>query len=162
MLTAFFLRLATFFGVGLAPKAPGTFGSLAALPLAALLMLAGPFPYMIFCALFLPIAIVSAEVYERTKGEHDLSEIVVDEVIGMLVALVWLPMTWQVFVLGFLLFRLFDIWKPWPISYLDRKIEGGVGVVVDDLLAGVIVNVILQAIYQNTDWLGLQWSGGFI
>lgn len=115
---------------------------------------------MIFCALFLPLAIVASEAYEKMKGEHDLSEIVVDEVIGMLVALVWLPMSWQTFFLGFVLFRLFDIWKPWPISFIDRKVGGGVGVVADDLLAGIVVNVILQAIYQNTDWLGLQWGGG--
>ena len=160
MLTNFFLQLATFFGVGKSPKAPGTFGSLAALPFAALLMLAGPFYYMGACVLLLPISIVAAEIYERVNGGHDASEIVIDEVLGMWVSLTWLPLTWQTFLLGFVLFRILDICKPFPISYLDRKIEGGVGVVVDDLAAGLVVNLILQFVYVNTAWLGLQSLGG--
>lgn len=160
MLTPFFLQLATFFGIGRLKPAPGTWGSLAALPFAALLMKAGPFVYMGACVLLLPLAILSAEIYERVNGGHDHSEIVVDEVLGMWVALTWLPLTWQSFLAAFLLFRLLDITKPFPISYLDRRIEGGVGVVVDDVAAGLFVNIALQFVYQNTTWLGLQSFGG--
>jgi phosphatidylglycerophosphatase A len=160
VLTPFFLQLATFFGIGRLKPAPGTWGSLAALPFAALLMKAGPFVYMGACVLLLPLAILSAEIYERVNGGHDHSEIVVDEVLGMWVALTWLPLTWQSFLAAFLLFRLLDITKPFPISYLDRRIEGGVGVVVDDVAAGLFVNIALQFVYQNTTWLGLQSFGG--
>lgn len=156
----FFMRLATVFGVGYLPRAPGTWGSLVAVPLAALLMWAGPLWHMAFCILFLPISIYACEIYDRIKGQHDLSEVVVDEVIGLLVTLVWLPLTWQSLLAGFLLFRIFDIWKPFPISYLDEHVKGGVGVVVDDLAAGLVANVILQVVYQKTTWLGLQWIGG--
>jgi len=156
----FLLSLATFFGVGKIPKAPGTWGSLAALPFAALMMLVGPFFYMGLCLALTPLSIFAAETYEQVHGGHDSSEIVIDEVLGMWIAIIWLPMTWQTFLIGFLLFRFFDVLKPWPISYLDRHVKGGVGVVVDDVLAGLIVNIILQIIYQKTAWLGLQLIGG--
>ena len=157
-MTSFFLQLATFFGAGRLPKGPGTWGSLAALPLAALLIWGvNPLIYMGFCVLLLPVGILAAEVYERTHGGHDHSEIVIDEVLGMLITLTWLPFTWQSFVLGFLLFRFFDILKPFPISYLDKHVRGGVGVMADDVLAGLVANVILQIIYQHTAWLGSQW-----
>lgn len=142
------------------PKAPGTWGSLAALPFAWGLMHAGPLFHMAACALLLPVAVLACEIYERETGGHDSSEIVIDEVLGMWVALTWLPVTWQSFVAAFLLFRLLDITKPFPISFLDQKVRGGVGVMVDDLAAGIVVNVILQIVYQQTSWLGLQWYGG--
>lgn len=150
---AFLNQMATFFGVGRMAKAPGTWGSLAALPLAAFLMLAGPFVHMGACVLLLPLSILAAEAYERRHGTHDSSEIVIDEVLGMCITLTWLPFSWQSFVFGFVLFRLLDILKPFPISYLDRKVQGGVGVVVDDVLAGILANIALQALAQNTSWL---------
>jgi phosphatidylglycerophosphatase A len=148
--------IATFFGVGKAPKAPGTFGTLATLPLAALLNWAGPFYIMGFIILLLPVSVWAAGVHAEQLGVDDPGEIVIDEVVGFLITMTWLPMTWQAYLLGFLLFRLLDITKPFPIGYLDRKIPGGLGVMADDIAAGIIANVILQILYVKTGWLGVQ------
>jgi len=148
--------IATFFGVGRAPKAPGTWGTLATLPLAFALNWAGPFYIMGFILLFLPISVWASDVHAKTLGLDDPGEIVIDEVLGFLITMTWLPMTWQAFLLGFLLFRVLDIFKPFPIGYLDKKIPGGLGVMADDIAAGIIANVILQILYAKTDWLGVQ------
>lgn len=144
------------------PKIPGTWGTLATLPLAWLLMQTGPIIYMIAVVLLLPVAILAAEMYEQETKSHDSGAIVIDEVLGFLITMTWLPINWRSFVLGFLLFRLLDIWKPFPISYLDKKIPGGLGVVIDDVAAGIVANVILQIVYTKTMWLGSQVyiSGG--
>jgi len=155
-LRKFLKHLATFFGVGFFPKSPGTAGTLATLPLVLLLSWAGPLVYMSFVILFLPIAILSAQIYQEEMGGHDRQEIVIDEVIGFLIAMTWLPMTWKSLLTGFLLFRVLDILKPFPIGYLDKKVPGGLGVVIDDVVAGIIASLILQYIYQHTSWLGQQ------
>lgn len=152
----FFKKIATFFGVGFFPKGPGTAGTIAAIPLVLLLSWAGPVIYMVSVFLLLPVGIIAAQVYEDSVGGHDHKEIVIDEVLGFLIAMTWLPMTWQALLMGFLLFRVLDIFKPFPIGYLDRKLPGGMGVVADDLVAGLIVNIFLQYLYQNTSWLGSQ------
>jgi phosphatidylglycerophosphatase A len=148
--------LAIFYGAGRLPKGPGTWGTLAAVPLALLLNWAGPLYAMGFVALLLPLAIVAAEFYEQDKGSHDHKEIVIDEVVGFLITMTWLPITWQAYLAGFCLFRVLDIFKPFPIGYLDKKIGGGVGVIADDVAAGIIASLILQVIYTNTAWLGIQ------
>jgi phosphatidylglycerophosphatase A len=155
-LRSFLKKIATFFGVGFFPKGPGTAGTVAAIPLVLLLSWAGPLIYMVVTILLLPVAILAAQVYEDDVGGHDHKEIVIDEVVGFLVAMTWLPMTWQAMLAGFLLFRVLDIFKPFPISYLDEKVPGGLGVVVDDLVAGIVVSLILQYVYQHTTWLGSQ------
>jgi phosphatidylglycerophosphatase A len=110
--------------------------------------------------LLIPLAIIAAAAYEQdhlhadSADGHDRSEIVIDEVVGFLITMVWLPMTWQSLLLGFLLFRFFDILKPFPIGYLDRKVPGGLGVVVDDIAAGIFASLILQAVYSYTSILG--------
>ena len=152
----FFISLATVFGVGRIPKAPGTWGSLVTLPLAFLLLKLGPIIYMISTLILIILSIFAADQYENQSATHDSKEIVIDEVVGMLVTMTWLPITWQSFVASFVLFRFFDILKPFPISYFDRKVPGGFGVVVDDLVAGMIANVILQVILYQTAWLGVQ------
>lgn len=146
----------TFFGVGLIKKAPGTWGTLATIPLVLVLSAAGPIVYMSVTVLLIAVAILACEIYEKRKGGHDHPEIVIDEVVGFLVAMTWLPMTWQALVLGFALFRVLDIWKPLPIGYLDRKVQGGLGVVIDDVAAGIIASLILQYVYTHTNWLGVQ------
>lgn len=150
--------IATFFNIGYSKKAPGTFGTVAAIPLAWALLAWGPIYGMICTVLLVPVAIVAAQVYETdfADGGHDSSAIVIDEVVGFLVTMTWMPVTWQAFVVGFMLFRILDIFKPFPISFLDRKVPGGVGVVVDDLAAGLIANVILQILLTQTSWLGTQ------
>lgn len=152
----FLKSLATGFGIGMVRKAPGTVGTLATLPLCALLMWLGPLVHMAFVALFTPVAIASAEIFENDEKTHDLPQVIVDEILGMMIAVVWMPLTWQTFLIGFLLFRFFDILKPFPIGLMDRKMKGGVGVVADDVAAGIIVNIIMQVIYTQTSWLGVQ------
>lgn len=155
------VHLATFFGVGKLPGAPGTWGSLAAVPFVYLASLLGPLPSMGIALCVIVAGIFAAEIYERENPDrHDASEIVIDEVAGMFVTMIWLPITWQSFVAGFVLFRILDVWKPYPISVLDEKIPGGVGVMADDLAAGLIANMVLQVLYLKTDWLGIQWFGG--
>lgn len=156
----FFANLATLFGIGHIQTAPGTWGTLAAVPVAVLFASAGPFAFMGLTLLVLVLAIIACEVHEQDSGDHDSKTVVIDEVVGYLVAVTWLPFTWQSFLAAFLLFRIFDIWKPLFIGLLDRKVSGGIGTVIDDLAAGLVVNVILQITYYKTAWLGLQWSGG--
>ena len=149
----------TFGGVGRAPKAPGTFGTLAAIPLAwfAALYL-GEKGYLIFATALLFASIFACELYERhgkSRGQgHDAGHIVIDEVVGYLIAFVWLPLTWQSALGAFLFFRFFDIVKPYPISVLDEKVRGGLGVMVDDVAAGLAANIVLQAIASQTLLLG--------
>lgn len=152
----FLKNLATFFGVGRFPKGPGTAGTVATIPVVLLLSWAGPLVYMAFTILLLPIAVWAAQVYEDDQGGHDHKEIVIDEVLGFLITMTWLPMTWKSMLIGFLLFRVLDIFKPFPIGYLDRKLPGGLGVVLDDVVAGIIANIVLQYLYQHTSWLGAQ------
>lgn len=143
--------LAFGFGSGLSPKAPGTFGTLAALPFWFLLK---PLPwpaYLAICAaLFLFGCWVCGESAKRL-GVHDHGGIVFDEIVGYLVTciplLMWnLPMWWL--LPAFLLFRFFDIVKPWPIKALDAKVDGGFGIMVDDLIAGLFAAVVLVALIR--------------
>ena len=152
----FLKKVATFFGVGLSPKAPGTVATVATIPLVVLLSWAGPLVYMAAIVVLLPVGILAAEIYEQDKGGHDHSEIVIDEVVGFLITMVWLPMTWQAILIGFVLFRLLDITKPLFIGYLDKKIQGGLGVMIDDIAAGIVASLIMQVLYTRTNWLGSQ------
>ncbi|MBX3041478.1 MAG: phosphatidylglycerophosphatase A [Bdellovibrionaceae bacterium] len=153
----FLIQLAPFFGVGRLPYGPGTWGTLAAVPLAAGLMWLGPFWHMTATLLLFPLSVLAAQFYCRDCGVHDAGEVVIDEVLGFLITMVMMPLTWQAFVMGFVLFRILDILKPFPISYLDRKVEGGFGVILDDVVAGLIANVILQVVLTKTNWLGVQY-----
>ncbi len=94
---------------------------------------------------------------EKSNLRHDSSEIVIDEVAGYLLAVAWLPNTWQTYVYAFVLFRVFDIIKPPPIKQIDKKIGGGFGVMADDMAAGIAANLILQWLYYSTSVLGMQW-----
>ncbi len=135
--------IATWFGVGLLPRAPGTWGSLAALPLAWIVVAGlGPFAFPVVIALlFVAGWWASADVVERGGG-GDPSYIVVDEVVGQLIALSVVPADPLYYALAFLGFRFFDIVKPWPISWADRSVKGGLGVMLDDVFAGLAVAII--------------------
>lgn len=148
--------IATFFFVGKISKAPGTFGTLATIPLWFCLSHLNIVSYMVSIIVLIIVGVVSAQFYQKISGEHDSKEVVIDEVVGFLITMTWLPVTWQSVVFGFVLFRFFDIVKPPPIRQFDRKIKGGVGVMVDDIAAGLICNIILQSIYTHTSWLGAQ------
>jgi len=147
---------ATFFYAGCSPKAPGTVGTLATIPLWYLLAQLSILPYMVIVFILSIVGILVAQAYEGMVQKHDSKEIVIDEVVGFLITMTWLPLTWQSVVFGFILFRFFDIVKPPPIRQLDKKIGGGVGVMVDDIAAGIICNIILQIVYAQTSWLGAQ------
>jgi phosphatidylglycerophosphatase A len=156
--------LATGFYSGKMKPAPGTWGTLAAVPLAlALNWLCGPksVSYLFVTFLLVLGACWIAELHERYTGAHDPKEITIDEVVGFMITMAWLPATWEAYVGGFLVFRFFDILKPFPISYLDRNIEGGVGTIADDVLAGVFASLVLQIVSAKTAWLGVGASGNF-
>lgn len=130
--------LALGFGSGLAPKAPGTFGTLASLPLVALLSLYTSFSvYLVVTIVACVAGIWICDKTARDMQVHDDSSIVWDELAGMLITMILVPLTWQNLLAGFLLFRVFDILKPWPISYLDKHVHGGFGIMIDDILAGI-------------------------
>lgn len=138
--------LAFGFGSGLAPKAPGTFGTLAAIPLYLLLVQLPLWGYVLAV-----LAITLAGVWicgesSRQLGVHDHGGIVWDEFAGFLVTMTAAPQGWVWVVLGFALFRLFDIWKPFPVRFADRNVHGGLGIVLDDVLAGVYAGLVLQGI----------------
>ena len=137
--------LATWFGCGLVPRAPGTVGTLGAVPLFLWLNTWPPFLYMAAVIIFVLLAIFVAQIYE-VEADHDASEFVMDEVAGFLLTMTWIPLSALSLLFGFALFRLFDIVKPWPISFVDRKMGGGAGTVCDDVLAGLAANFVLQVL----------------
>lgn len=145
--------LALGFGSGLAPKAPGTFGTLAALPLVYLISVSAPlWLYVVLALLGTLVGIWICGKTAEDMGVHDDSSIVWDEVIGMLITMFAVPLSGINLLLGFLFFRLFDIVKPWPISYLDKNLHGGLGIMLDDVVAGLAALGCMQfLLYQG--WL---------
>jgi phosphatidylglycerophosphatase A len=141
--------LACGFGSGLAPKAQGTFGSLAAiLPWLLLRHRSLPLNLLVIVIGFL-IGVWACDVAGRAVGSDDHRSLVWDEFIGQWIALLpALVAPWWAVVVGFALFRLFDVWKPWPIRWFDRQLKGGLGVMVDDVVAGVFAAVVLWAILR--------------
>ncbi len=136
--------LATGFGAGLSPLAPGTAGSLVGV-LFYLAMAGLPLP--LYLALVLVLAIIGIWVCERAGralAVADHPSIVWDEIVGLLIAMAATPPSWQGLVSGFALFRLFDILKPWPVGRIDRSVKGGLGVMLDDVMAGLYALACLQ------------------
>jgi len=143
--------IATFFGVGRLPGAPGTWGSLAALPLAWLFLdHLGPAWLIGAAAIVFLAGWWASEQYVRASGETDPGAIVIDEVAGMFVALAVAPPDLLYVVAGFALFRIADIWKPWPVSWAERTFKGGLGVMADDILAGIYAMIALAVIMALT------------
>lgn len=141
------------FGAGLAPKAPGTFGTLVALPLYGLLLWAGLGAAWI-AALCVPLFLFGCHVCDRTGkdlGIEDYGGIVWDEIVAMLLVLATTPVSVSGWLAAFALFRLFDVLKPWPIRWADSKVGGGFGVMLDDLIAAGFAIVVLQGAL----WLGV-------
>lgn len=139
--------LALGFGSGLAPFMPGTFGTLAALPLVWLFSVGLSFTS--YLAITLIFSVAGIWICGKTAQDmqvHDDSSIVWDEVVGMLITMLAVPLSWQSLLLGFALFRLFDIVKPWPISYLDKNLHGGLGIMFDDIVAGLAALGCMQLI----------------
>ncbi len=131
--------LATWFGCGLMRPAPGTWGTLGALPFGIIMMLFGGWPVLVVGIIAVSAAgYWAAERYEKLSGRHDASEIVIDEVAGVWIALLPAALNPLSVAFAFLLFRAFDILKPWPVGWADKKLPGALGVMADDLLAGVL------------------------
>ncbi|MEJ2344890.1 MAG: phosphatidylglycerophosphatase A [Gammaproteobacteria bacterium] len=140
--------LACGLGAGAAPYAPGTFGTVVGV-LLFLVLAPWSLPlYALATLLLFAVGVWLCGVTARDFGVHDHSGIVWDEIVGYLVTMFAAPAGLQWLVTGFILFRLFDVLKPWPIAWVDRRVGGGFGIMVDDLLAGVFSWVCLQALYR--------------
>ncbi len=145
--------VATGFGAGLLPKAPGTWGSLAALPFAwAIHAGFGSAGLAVGVAAVVVAGLWSASAFVRASGERDSPVIVIDEVAGQWLALIATPPDVLWYAIGFALFRIADVFKPWPVSWADRTFAGGTGVMLDDLLAGAYAFLVL---FLLTHGLGL-------
>lgn len=141
--------IATWFGSGLLPWLPGTWGSVAALPFAAAIAwLGGSWALLASALLLFPVGVWASAVYSRAKGKDDPGEVVVDEVVAQWLVLVPVCISPLLYLIGFLLFRFFDITKVWPASLADRRLGGGFGIMADDLFAGLYAAFLLYAIAQ--------------
>lgn len=134
------------FGSGLAPKAPGTFGTLAAIPVVMLAACLGNVGFIIATVLACIVGVFFCGYTAKAMGEHDHPAIVWDEIAGFMVAMIAVPISWQTLLVAFVLFRIFDILKPWPIRYLDKHVHGGLGIMIDDILAGLASLAIIHAL----------------
>jgi len=140
------LILSSLFGAGLMPLAPGTFGTLAAAPPAAIIKYLGGGYECVFFVVLVTLALWSSHVGSKALMTGDPSCVVIDEAAGFFMAVFLLPLTFKSFILGFLLFRVFDIVKPFPIGLIDRRMKGGPGIVLDDLVAGLFANICARII----------------
>ena len=136
--------IATGFFAGYWPMGPGTLGTLVAIPL---VWLAGGLPTVVqilFAAALFAVGVWASTRAVKILRKDDAPQIVIDEVVGFWVTMIGVPFNLYWGVCGFLLFRLFDIFKPFPISYLDEKVKGGWGVMLDDLAAGIFANLVMH------------------
>ena len=136
------------FGSGKAPVAPGTFGTLVGIPAYLLLQPFATYIYVAIVAGMFGVGVWLCHVTERDLGVHDHPGIVWDEIVGYLITMFLAPAGWAWMALGFVLFRLFDIWKPFPIRQIERRIQGGFGNMLDDALAAILAWVVLQAVVR--------------
>ncbi|HEU4485186.1 MAG TPA: phosphatidylglycerophosphatase A [Povalibacter sp.] len=135
--------LAFGFGAGLMPRAPGTFGTLIAVPIVAAVMQLGFQAHLLFAAVAAVVGIWICGESARRLGVHDHSGIVWDEIVGFTVTMLAAPAKWYWLAAGFVLFRFFDIVKPWPIREADHRLSGGFGIMLDDVLAGIFSAAVL-------------------
>jgi len=136
--------LAFGFGSGLAPKAPGTFGTLAALPIFWLIQDWPLLWYLVWLLATFAVGVYLCDRCARDLGVHDHPGIVWDEMVGYWLTMLMAPKGWLWMLVGFVYFRIFDIAKPWPIGWADRRVHGGLGIMLDDVLAGLYALLLLQ------------------
>ncbi len=137
-LQSFGVLLATWFGCGYLPKAPGSWGSLASLPFAWVIVIyGGPWGLIFASIVVFAIGVWASNVFIMKSGVHDPGPVVIDEVVGQWLTLVFVPTDLTVYAIGFILFRFTDIFKPWPVCWADRKVTGGLGVMLDDVFAAL-------------------------
>jgi len=141
------LFLAFGFGSGLIKKMPGTMGTIAAIPVYLVLIQTNIWLYSALTAGFIFVGIWICEFAAKQLGEHGFGGIVWDEIAGFLVTMCLVPFSWYTLLSGFVLFRIFDIFKPWPIKWIDQKVEGGLGIMLDDILAGGFAAVIMFFVF---------------
>ena len=147
MMKSLTMAIATGLYVGLIPIAPGTWGSLVAL-LPWLLLKDLPWPvYLVVLLGVFVIGFFAAGSAEKILDRADAGPIVIDEILGMFITLAFAPSHPLAWFLGFILFRLFDIWKPFPVSWFDQHIHGGIGIMMDDVMAGIYALISLQLIW---------------
>lgn len=132
------------FGSGLSPRAPGTCGTLVAVPFYLLLAQLPLHWYLAFVVLSFALGVVLCEYTSRALGVHDHPGIVWDELVGFWITMIAVPAGWLWILAGFVLFRLFDILKPWPVKIADQTLKGGFGIMLDDVLAGIYALLCLQ------------------
>lgn len=142
-------------GSGLAPKAPGTAGSLLALALFFPLQALGTLAYLGVLIATLVVGVFICDQVARELHMEDPAGIVIDEFVGLWISLLLLPGGWYWALVGFCLFRLFDIAKPWPVGWLDKHVKGGAGIMLDDVAAGVYAFGVLQVLAFGVERL---WS----
>ncbi|WP_434779850.1 phosphatidylglycerophosphatase A family protein [Neisseria sp. Ec49-e6-T10] len=141
--------LAFGFGMGLAPKAPGTFGTLPALPIAFVLLYwcsISPIFLALSCVLLFVLGCYICAYTSDLLGVSDYGGIVWDEIVAMLLLLCCVPLSWFWWLMAFICFRIFDALKPWPISYFDQHVHGGLGIMLDDILAVIPSIVVLYVL----------------
>ena len=139
--------LASGFGAGLSPIAPGTMGTLVAVPLWAIF--ASFLPLWGYLLLIIIASIIGITICQKASDElgvHDHGGIVWDEFVGLWITMLFAPVSWASAILGFLLFRFFDVLKPWPIKAIDEKVSGGFGIMFDDIIAGIFALIALQLV----------------
>ena len=139
--------LALGFGSGLLPKAPGTFGTLAAIPLYLLLAPSSVNIYLVSVIVMSIAGIYICGQAAKDAGVHDHGAIVWDEIVGFLITMFMIPLSWKSVIVGFILFRIFDIFKPWPISFIDKNVHGGLGIMLDDIIAGLAALACMHLIF---------------
>ena len=145
--------LATGFGSGLSPIIPGTMGTVAAIPF---YLVMAQLPFSVYLIITLAAALAGITICQKTSddmGVHDHGSIVWDEFVGFWITMAIAPVaSWEWVVTGFVLFRFFDMVKPWPISWLDKQVHGGLGIMVDDILAGFMAMIALWGVGYWMGW----------
>ncbi len=145
--------LATGFGSGLSPIIPGTMGTVAAIPFYLLMV---QLPFAAYLVITLVAALIGITICQKTSddmGVHDHGSIVWDEFVGFWITMAIAPVaSWEWVLTGFVLFRFFDMVKPWPISWLDKHVHGGLGIMVDDILAGFMAMIVLWGVGYWMGW----------
>ena len=137
--------IASGFGSGLSPVAPGTMGTLASMPF--WFLFASYLPIWAYIAVIIIAALAGIIICQKASDElgvHDHGGIVWDEFVGLWITMICVPVSWPNAILGFLIFRFFDVLKPWPIKIIDEKITGGFGIMLDDILAGIFSLITMQ------------------